>query len=98
MTPALRSELERAITSASGKPFRIDHIRDVSGGCINRALVLGFAMFAAIMCSNTLGAAIPLVMKWLKVDPAVAAGPFITTAADIVTVLIYFNIAQAMIG
>lgn len=62
------------------------------------ALILGFAMFAAIISSNTLGAAIPLIMKWLKVDPAVAAGPFITTAADIVTVLIYFNIAQMMLG
>lgn len=62
------------------------------------ALILGLAMFAAIMTSNTLGALIPLVMKKLKVDPAVAAGPFITTAADIVTVLIYFNIAAAMIA
>jgi magnesium transporter len=62
------------------------------------ALILGFAMFAAIITSNTLGAAIPLIMKSLKVDPAVTAGPFITTAADIVTVLIYFNIAAAMLG
>ena len=61
------------------------------------ALILGFAMFAAIITSNTLGAAIPLIMKALKVDPAVAAGPFITTAADIVTVLIYFNVAAAML-
>ncbi|MCC7509124.1 MAG: magnesium transporter [Planctomycetes bacterium] len=62
------------------------------------AIILGLAMFAAIVTSNTLGAAIPLIMKALKVDPAVAAGPFITTAADIVTVLIYFNIAAAMIA
>ena len=43
------------------------------------------------------GAAIPLIMKALKIDPAVTAGPFITTAADIVTVLIYFNVAAAML-
>jgi magnesium transporter len=62
------------------------------------ALILAFAMFAAIITSNTLGAAIPLIMKALKIDPAVTAGPFITTAADIVTVLIYFNVAAAMLG
>jgi protein-ribulosamine 3-kinase len=40
MTPALQSELERAISAATGEPFRIEHTRDVSGGCINRALIL----------------------------------------------------------
>lgn len=40
MTPDLRFELERAISVATGKPFRIERTRDVSGGCINRALVL----------------------------------------------------------
>ncbi len=61
------------------------------------AAILGSAMFAALITSNTLGAAIPLIMRALKVDPAVTAGPFITTAADIFTVLIYFNIAAALI-
>ena len=58
------------------------------------ALVVGSAMMAALLTSNVLGAAIPLVMRALKLDPAVTAGPFITTAADIVTVLLYFNIAE----
>jgi protein-ribulosamine 3-kinase len=40
MTPALRSELELAISAATGAPCRIERARDVSGGCINRALVL----------------------------------------------------------
>lgn len=61
------------------------------------AVILGLAMFAAIITSNTLGAAIPLITKALRVDPAVVAGPFITTAADILTVLIYFNVAQFVI-
>lgn len=61
------------------------------------ALVVGVAMFAALMTSNVLGAAIPLLTRAIKIDPAVTAGPFITTAADIVTVLIYFNIASWVI-
>lgn len=63
------------------------------------AVIVGLAMFLAVGTANALGAAIPLLLEKLKVDPAVAAGPFITTAADIVTVLIYFNIAQwAILG
>jgi magnesium transporter len=61
------------------------------------ALVLGLSMVAAIITSNTLGALIPLIMRRLKIDPAVTAGPFITTAADILTILIYFNVAQALV-
>jgi magnesium transporter len=72
--------------------------RALSGLTIDQvALVLSTSMFLAIVTSNTLGAAIPLVMRAIKVDPAVTAGPFITTAADILTVLIYFNVAQTLI-
>ena len=61
------------------------------------AIIVGVSMFLAVMTTNTLGAAIPLIMRKIGVDPAVTAGPFITTAADILTVLVYFNIAQAII-
>ena len=36
---------------------------------------------------------VPLVMHKLKVDPAVASGPFITTINDIISILIYFGLA-----
>ncbi|MBE7490470.1 MAG: magnesium transporter [Planctomycetes bacterium] len=61
------------------------------------AVIVGLAMALALATSNALGAAIPLVTRALKIDPAVTAGPFITTAADILTVLIYFNIAEWLI-
>ena len=61
------------------------------------AIIVGVSMFMAVVTTNTLGAAIPLIMRKIGVDPAVTAGPFITTAADILTVLVYFNIAQAVI-
>jgi magnesium transporter len=61
------------------------------------AVIVGASMFMAVITSNTLGAAIPLITRKIGVDPAVTAGPFITTAADILTVLVYFNIAQAIV-
>ncbi|MCA8918210.1 MAG: magnesium transporter [Planctomycetes bacterium] len=61
------------------------------------ATIVGISMFMAVLTTNTLGAAIPIIMRRINVDPAVTAGPFITTAADILTVLVYFNIAQAVI-
>lgn len=61
------------------------------------AMVLGLSMIAAVITTNTLGALIPLVMKKFRIDPAITAGPFITTAADILTILIYFSVAQALV-
>ena len=40
MSPELRSTLEHAIASAIGRPFRIEHTDDVSGGCIHRAVII----------------------------------------------------------
>ncbi|MHC4840969.1 MAG: magnesium transporter [Planctomycetota bacterium] len=61
------------------------------------ALIVGSAMFMAVVTTNALGAFMPLFSRFLRIDPAVTAGPFITTAADIVIVLIYFNVATAVI-
>lgn len=61
------------------------------------AAIVGSSMFMAVITTNALGAAMPLFSRFMKIDPAVTAGPFITTAADIVIVLIYFNVATAVV-
>ncbi|MCA8940610.1 MAG: magnesium transporter, partial [Planctomycetes bacterium] len=45
------------------------------------SFTVGVAMFAALSTTNILGGLIPVAMKKLKLDPALTAGPFITTAA-----------------
>jgi magnesium transporter len=44
------------------------------------------------------GSMIPLLMNKLKIDPAVASGPFITTINDIVSMLIYFGLATSFMS
>lgn len=62
-------------------------------------LFLGFLVGISIMATLTIatlsGSVIPIVMDRLKIDPAVASGPFITTINDIISILIYFGIATA---
>ncbi|MDR1012940.1 MAG: magnesium transporter [Lactobacillales bacterium] len=55
---------------------------------------VSFSMFAAINVGNLAGSFIPVGMKKLGVDPAVASGPFISTLSDLTSVFIYFNIAR----
>jgi magnesium transporter len=35
---------------------------------------------------------IPIIFKWLKVDPAVASGPLITTINDLIAVISYYGL------
>jgi magnesium transporter len=51
------------------------------------------SMFAAIIVAALMGVFIPLFFEKINVDPAVASGPFITTANDITGILIYFILA-----
>ena len=59
-------------------------------------VVVGISMFIAIVVAATMGSLIPLIFKRLKVDPAIASGPFITSSNDIVGILIYFSLANLL--
>ncbi|HLR09470.1 MAG TPA: magnesium transporter [Bacillota bacterium] len=59
-------------------------------------IIVGVSIFLTLCISSVVGAVIPIVINKLKVDPAVASGPFITTINDILGLLIYFSIATAL--
>ncbi len=64
------------------------------------ALALSVAL--AVVCSMSLaalsGSLMPMLFARLNMDPAVATGPFVTTAIDIISVFLYFNIAVTLLG
>ncbi len=62
------------------------------------ALVVGIALMAQVLTSTLIGAALPIVAKKLKLDPAVVASPAITTVVDVSGSLIYFGLAGAIFG
>lgn len=58
----------------------------------------GLSLFFAMCLSGICGTVIPLVFQKLKIDPAVASGPFITTFNDLVAVLTYYGFAYLLLG
>jgi magnesium transporter len=56
------------------------------------AVVVSLSLFTVIIFASIFGVLIPLGLKKLKVDPALAIGPFVTTLNDIVGLFIYFTI------
>ncbi|WP_261132149.1 magnesium transporter [Bacillus sp. Marseille-Q3570] len=60
-------------------------------------LVVGSSLVLTLIIGTLAGTIIPLILYKLKIDPAVASGPLITTINDILSLLIYFGIATAFI-
>ncbi len=56
-------------------------------GCV------GLAMLTAMMMASLTGTIIPIMFKKMKVDPAVASGPLITTINDLVSAVTYYGLA-----
>lgn len=57
-------------------------------------LIVGVAMSLAILVASLMGTLSPVFFKKINIDPALASGPFVTTANDIVGILIYLSIAS----
>jgi len=57
------------------------------------ALTIAIPINIALIVSTLTGTIIPIVINLLKIDPAVASGPFITTVSDIITLSIYYSIS-----
>ena len=61
-------------------------------------LIVAGSMFTAITVAATIGTLVPLILKRFNIDPAVAAGPFVTTSNDITGLLIYFSLATWLLS
>ena len=61
-------------------------------------LTVGLAMTAIVLVSNLIGVLCPVALNFVRVDPAVASSPMVTSIVDITSLLLYFAIASVIIG
>lgn len=69
-----------------------------SSGGMPVYLVVSAAMVCAVIVAKIIGCTLPIIAKMIKLDPALMAGPMITTIVDMVTLLIYFALAKAFLA
>ena len=62
------------------------------------SLSVGVSMGVTVMMAAVIGAALPIIFKKFKLDPALMSGPLITTIVDVVGIFIYFEIALFILG
>ena len=60
-------------------------------------LVVGLSICASMIIAASIGSLVPLILNRFDIDPAVATGPFVTTAIDILGVALYFLIAGSLL-
>jgi magnesium transporter len=64
----------------------------------NISLVMSLSIFSIVMLASLMGTVTPLVLNRLKINPAIASGPFITTTNDLLGYGVYFMIVYWLLG
>ncbi len=65
---------------------------------ISVALAVGISLFSICVLASVSGSALPFLFRGMGLDPALMSAPFITTAVDVLGVLIYLNVARLILG
>ncbi|MGB9441948.1 MAG: magnesium transporter [Desulfobacterales bacterium] len=62
------------------------------------AISVALAVISSMSIAALVGSLVPMAFARINIDPAVATGPFVTTAIDIISVFFYFKIATTLLG
>ncbi len=73
-------------------------VAQISYSTLDLALSVGIAVVCSMTLAALSGSMVPMIFARINIDPAIATGPFVTTAIDIISVSIYFIIATHLLG
>lgn len=102
--------MESGLWAKLGKELKVSLINGVLCGIalllygliaedsLSLSLTISTALLTVVVIAAVLGAFIPMFLNSLKIDPALATGPFITTTNDLLGLGIYFFIGRMMYG
>jgi magnesium transporter len=62
------------------------------------ATVVALALFSVVILASLMGTITPIILDKLGINPALASGPFITTANDLIGLGVYFGVAHSLFG
>jgi magnesium transporter len=68
------------------------------GQPLNLSLLVTIALFSVVVLASVMGTVTPVVLDRFGVNPALASGPFITTANDLLGLTVYFSVAHLLIS
>ena len=82
--------------------FALSVILIIFGQIVNQdlsmSLTIAGSMMGVIIIAALVGTFVPIILDKQGIDPAIATGPFITTANDIFGIFLFFYIAKICLG
>ena len=66
-------------------------------GNLSVAIAVGISLLVISILASVSGSTLPFLFRLMRLDPALMSAPFITTAVDVLGVLIYFNLARLIL-
>lgn len=75
--------------------LRLHYLEGVS---VPVALTVTITLVVVVIVAKVTGGVLPLIAKVLKLDPAIMAGPLITTVVDAAALMVYFKLASVILG
>ena len=80
------------------KILLIDRLLMGSPVTLLEAAVVCITLVITVLCAKLVGCTLPLLAQKIGFDPAVMAGPFITTIVDAISLLVYFRVATGVLS
>lgn len=101
----------RDILKVFWKEFRVSSIVGISLAAVNFiriyylekidlmvSITVSISLLFTVIVAKVVGGVLPIIAKKLKFDPAIMAGPLITTIVDVVALTIYFSLASSILA
>lgn len=98
MVPKLMRELTVGLINGLICSLLILVYNLLTNDSLNLSITVSTALFSVILFASFLGTFVPLTLNRMKLDPALATGPFVTTVNDIIGMTIYFLVGRLMYG
>ena len=93
----LRKTISVAFVNATVISLAVFGFTYLLGSPLRLAATVTVAIFSVVILSSIMGTVTPYVLNRFGVNPALASGPFITTANDLLGLAIYFGVAWGML-
>ena len=71
-------------------------VQFLMGSGFKLAMIVALSLLSVVLLASFMGTATPLILDKLGINPALASGPFITTANDLLGLAVYFGVAHIL--
>lgn len=70
----------------------------LTGNGMTFPFVVGVSLILVVIVGTVMGSMLPLLLRRVGFDPAVASSPFVSSLVDVTGIIVYFTVAQALLG